>query len=117
METAKGSPGISQIISAGMVRIYREQLGRGPAQARTWVNDDVVVTVLKDSLTKAESMLAQTDDKDKVRAIRRSFQTAMEADMKALVAEATQREVICLFSDHSPEPDLAVEVILLAPKP
>jgi uncharacterized protein YbcI len=116
METATGSPGISQTISAGMVSIYKDQLGRGPAKARTWVNDNVVVTVLADSLNKAESMLAQTDNGDKVRAIRRGFQTAMEADMKKLVEEATQREVICVFSDHSPDPDLAVEVILLAPK-
>jgi uncharacterized protein YbcI len=115
MESTTGSPGVSQLISAGMVRLYKEQLGRGPTKARTWVTDEMVVTVLADSLTKAEETLTNADLGEAVRDLRRTLQSAMTNEMAKLIEETMQREVICVLSDHSPDPDYAVEVILLAP--
>jgi uncharacterized protein YbcI len=78
--------------------------------------DGMVVTILSDSLTKAEQKLTETERVNTVRSIRREFQDAMRDDLIALVEEKTGRSAICLLSDHSPDPDYAVEVVLLAPE-
>jgi uncharacterized protein YbcI len=105
----------NQVISAGMVHIYKEMLGRGPTKARTLISSDMVVTVLADSLTKAEATLTAREQGERVRELRRTLQVAMNDEMTRLVETTLQREVICLLSDHSPDPDYAVEVLLLAP--
>lgn len=43
-----------------MVRIYKEQFGRGPTRARTeFAGPDIIVTTLEESLTPAERRLAE----------------------------------------------------------
>lgn len=105
----------AQAISAGMVSLYKEYLGRGPTKAHTTIRDDMVVTVLEGSLTKAEQTLQNGDQAESVRGLRRTLQEAMMPPMKRLVEEALQREVVCALSDHCPDPDYAVEVLLLVP--
>ncbi|HYH60589.1 MAG TPA: Na-translocating system protein MpsC family protein, partial [Solirubrobacterales bacterium] len=89
----------------------------GPTRARTTIAEDMVVTVLEDSLTKGERTLAAQDQADAVRELRRGLQAAMSSEMTKLVEVVLRREVICFLSDHSPNPDFAVEVLLLAPRP
>ena len=98
-----------------MVGIYKSHLGRGPTKASTTIRDDLVVTVLTDSLTRAEQKLRDTGRGAMVRSIRREFQDTMCEEMVALVQETLGREVICMLSDHVPEPDYAVEVLILVP--
>ena len=100
-----------------MVAIYKSVMGRGPTRARTTIANDMVVTVLENSLTKAERTLAAQDREEAVRELRRSLQGAMSSEIKKLVETTLHREVICFMSDHSPDPDYAVEVLLLAPRP
>jgi uncharacterized protein YbcI len=107
---------LARTISRGMVGLYKDYLGRGPIQAKTWLKDDMVVTILHDSLTKAEQKLEETDRSGTVRSIRREFQDAMRDDLITLVEEQTGRSALCLLSDHSPSPDYAVELVLLAPR-
>lgn len=104
-------------ISKGMVLIYKDVMGRGPTKARTTIANDMVVTVLEDSLTKGERTLAAIDQADAVRELRRSVQSAMSSEITKLVEMTLHREVLCFLSDHSPDPDYAVEVLLLAPRP
>ena len=106
----------AQVISAGMVKIYKDMLGRGPTKVRTSIHDDMVVTVLAESLTKAETTLEEIDSAESVRDLRRTLQNAMADGMKTLVEVTLEREVVCLLSDHSPDPDYAVEVLLLKPQ-
>ena len=103
-------------ISRGMVGLYKEYLGRGPTKAKTWLRDELVVTVLEDGLTKAEQTLTKGGSPQTVRGIRREFQDAMRDDIIALVERETGRSAVCMLSDHSPDPDYAVEVVVLAPQ-
>ena len=104
-------------ISNGMVSIYKSVMGRGPTKAHTTIANDMVVTVLEDSLTKGERTLAAQDRAETVRELRRNLQDAMSSEMTKLVETTLHREVVCFLSDHSPDPDYAVEVLLLAPGP
>jgi uncharacterized protein YbcI len=96
-----------------MVAIYKDYLGRGPTKAYTKVHEDMVITVLQDSLTKAEQKLQDSGRGETVRGLRRTFQEAMRDEIVALVEKATERKVACMLSDHNPSPDYAVEVLVL----
>ena len=45
-------------ISREMVRVYKDQFGRGPTKARTqWAGPDMLMTLLEDTLTPVERRL------------------------------------------------------------
>ncbi len=103
-------------ISRGIVAIYKEYLGRGPSSARTVLTEDVAVTTLQESLTKAEVSLCGEGEAETVREMRRKFQMAMRADITTLVESVTGRRAASFLSDHDTEPDVAVEMVVFAPK-
>jgi Na+-translocating membrane potential-generating system (MpsC) len=59
-DRSDGRFGVLAAISTEMVRLYKDQFGRGPNRVRTyWCGDDIVTTVLEDTLTPAERNLAK----------------------------------------------------------
>jgi len=115
-DQARTPHSVSSAISNLVVRITREYTGRGPTQARTYMQDDLITVVLRETLTKGELRLAENGRADHVRATRRYFQDAMRDDLVAGIEELTGRRVIAFMSDNHLHPDLAVEVVLLEPR-
>jgi uncharacterized protein YbcI len=110
-------PSISSAISNLVVRVTRELTGRGPTQARTYMQEDMIAVVLRDTLTRGERQLVDNGRADHVRTTRRYFQDAMREDITRGIEELTGRKVIAFMSDNHFEPDLAVELVLLEPRP
>jgi uncharacterized protein YbcI len=106
---------LAQAISQGVVRLLREYTGRGPTQAHTTLTGDLVVVVLRDTLLKAERSLVEDGHAESVITMRRRYQDTMREEMVALVTGHTGREVEAFLSDNSVDPDVAVEVFVLAP--
>ena len=52
---------VSSAISNLVIRVTREYTGRGPTQARTYMQDDLIAVVLRETLTKGERMLVEND--------------------------------------------------------
>lgn len=100
-------------ISRGMVRIYKDYLGRGPTSATTTIADNFVTTICRESLTKAEISLVSSNDEETVRSIRRKFQTAMGGDICALVEGLVDRKSVGFLSDHDVSSDISVEIVVL----
>ena len=96
--------------------MLREYTGRGPTKAKTTINDDSVMILLADTLTKGERKLVETGKADHVTGLRHEFQKVMRDDLIALVERETDRKVIGFMSDNHVDPDLAVEVFVLAPR-
>ncbi|MBA2522724.1 MAG: DUF2294 family protein [Solirubrobacterales bacterium] len=107
---------VEKEISRGIVAIYKEYLGRGPTTARTSITPHASVTTLEDSLTKAEGTLVAEGQEETVREIRRKFQSAMRADITALVEGVTGRKTCAFLSDHDTEPDVAIEAVVFEPE-
>jgi uncharacterized protein YbcI len=105
----------SAAISNMVVRVTNQYTGRGPTRARTYINDDLVSVVLRDSLTKGERTLAGHGDRELVLSTRRAFQDAMEADLVAGIHEILGRDVAAFLSANRTDPDYAVETFILAP--
>jgi uncharacterized protein YbcI len=49
--------------------------------------------------------------------MRRRFQRTMKRALVAAIEENTGREVLAFLSDHHIDPDIAVEVFILKPRP
>ena len=100
-------------ISRGVVNLYKKHTGRGPSHARTHIHEDLVVTLLRDTMTQAEQTLKDEDRAEMIREQRRVFQDAFRKEAKALVERTTGSRVVAFLSDHAIGPDYAVEVFVL----
>jgi uncharacterized protein YbcI len=103
-------------ISRGMVALLKRYVGRGPTHARTYLEDDLVVIVLQDTMTQAERTLVEEDEEAIVKHLRRVFQGTFRKDAIGLVERMTGRKVLAFLSDHAVDPDYAVEVFVLDPE-
>ena len=102
-------------ISREMVRIYKEQFGRGPTKARTyWAGNDVLITVLEDTLTPVERRLVSMGEEARVRDMRMFFQYASRTHFCEPVERLTGRKVRSFLSSIDPESGgVAIETFVL----
>ena len=103
-------------ISQAVVRLMAESTGRGPTQARTTIDRDLIVVLLQNALTRGERYLTESDRSEQVHAMRRAYQEAMRSDCTAAIEDLTGRTVIAFMSANHLDPDLAAEVFVLAPQ-
>ena len=102
-------------ISNHVVRTMSEYTGRGPTKARTYINEDLVTVLLRDTLTKGERSLVTDDLDELVLTMRKAFQGTMRHELVNGVEEILDRQVIAFMSDNHIDPDVAVEIFVLAP--
>jgi uncharacterized protein YbcI len=102
-------------ISNGLAHLHMRFFGRGPAKAKTIVVDDLVVCVLWEGFTTVELTLLGRGETEAVEAFRRTFQSTMEPQFTEVVEQATGRQVSAYMSQVHVDPDVAVELFLLAP--
>jgi uncharacterized protein YbcI len=100
-------------ISREIVGLFKKYVGRGPTYARTYVHEELVVTVLHDTMTRGEQTLKEEDEEDKLRDMRKIFQGAFRDEAVSAIERATGRRVIAFLSDHAVEPDWSAEVFVL----
>ena len=105
-------------ISNEMVRLYKEQFGRGPTKARTnWAGPDVLLTVLEDTLTPAERNLVKLGEHQRLRDLRMFFQYASIKEFCAPVERLTGRKVRSFHSSIDTKADgMSMEVFVLHPE-
>jgi uncharacterized protein YbcI len=96
-----------------MVKLMAEFAGRGPTKARAAIDGDLIVIVLKDTITTAERHLIEADRTDIVMTMRKSLKDAMEPRALEQVEEITGRRVIAFLSDSKLDPDVTSEVFVL----
>jgi uncharacterized protein YbcI len=97
------------------VHLLREYTGRGPTRARTHLSGDLVVVVLQDTMTRGELSLIRVGEHDRVLDTRQAFQRSMREELAAGVTEITGREVVAFMSANHIDPDMGVEIFVLAP--
>jgi uncharacterized protein YbcI len=86
--------GVLSLISNEMVRIYKDQFGRGPTKARTvWAGPDIILVTLEHTLTPAERKLVELGEDGRLRDLRLLFQYAEVEAFCAPVERLTGRKV------------------------
>jgi uncharacterized protein YbcI len=86
-------------ISDEMVRLYKDQFGRGPTRVRTyWCGGDILTSVLEHTLTPAERNLAALGEHQRLRDTRMFFQYATVREFCEPVERLTGRTVKAFIS-------------------
>jgi len=120
LQGSGGDRGASAVamISDEMVRLYKEQFGRGPNRVHTyWCGEDVVTTVLEDTLTPAERNLVVLGEHQRLRDTRTFFQYATVREFCEPVERITGRTVRSFVSGIDTEAGgLAIETFILHPE-
>lgn len=107
-----GSPALE--IANAISRVHKRYVGRGPTNARTTIDQNLVVCLLEGGYTRAEQTLEENDNAEIVAAGRLGLQDAMGQEMIAAVQTALGRRVRSFMSANDPRGDLQVEVFVLA---
>ena len=103
-------------VSNEMVRLYKEQFGRGPTRARTdWAGPDSLVCTLRDSFTPAERNLASMGEHQRLRDTRLFFQYATEDEFVSAVERVVGRRVVGFISGIDTRADISAEIFYLEP--
>jgi uncharacterized protein YbcI len=104
----------AQAISNAITKLQHDHFGRGPESVRTIVGYDHVITFLENTFMPAERTLMEAGEHDAVRESRLAFQRAMERRFTSTVEGITGRRVRAFLSQVSLDPDISVEVFVLA---
>ena len=102
-------------ISDGLVALLKEFYGRGPTQAKSYYQDDLVVCILRGGYTQVEQTLLDGGRGNAVIEQRMQFQELMRERFEAVIEHATGRRVIGFMSGNQQHPDMMCEVFILAP--
>ena len=108
---------IGAAISNAVVGLMHDYTGRGPTKAKTTISGDLVVVLLADIMTKAETTLVDDGQGGFVLDMRHRLQNAMREGLIATVEMNTERKVIAFMSENHIDPDMAAEVFVLEPQP
>ena len=101
-------------ISNEMVRIYKEQFGRGPTKVRTnYAGPDTLVCLLEQTFTPAERNLQAMGEHQRLRDIRTLFQHAEAARFTEPIERITGRRVRGFISGIDTQTDIAAEMFVL----
>lgn len=101
-------------ISREMVRLYKEQFGRGPTRARSdFAGPDTLICTLEDSFTPAERRLADMGEHQRVRDTRLYFQHATETEFCEVIERHLGRGVRAFVSGTDTNRDVSAEVFYL----
>ena len=104
---------LNAAVARAVVHAHNEYRGRGPTKAQAFFNQQVLVVLMEDTMTKAERSLVRDGKNDAVFEIRRQMQSTMHADMVASIEDLTGRKVIAFMSANHIAPDYAAELFVL----
>ena len=104
-------------VSRAMVRLYKDQFGRGPTRARaSWAGQDTLVVVLEDSLTPAEKNLRELGEHQRLRELRTFLQYASDKEFCEPIERITGQRVRSFVSGIDTDQDISIEAFVLHPK-
>jgi uncharacterized protein YbcI len=112
----QGGKGLA-LLSNEMVRIYKDQFGRGPTKVRShYAGRDTIVCLLEHTFTPAEKNLQAMGEHTRLRDTRMFFQYASTADFVNAAQRVTGRQVRSFISGIDTNSDVSAELFVLEPE-
>ena len=106
-----------QAVSNAMVKLHKEQMGRGPTNARThFAGPDTLVCTLEDSLLPAELTMIEMGEHQRVRETRMFLQVASQKQFVDAVEQLLSRKVRAFASAIDPGPGVVFEIFSFEPE-
>jgi uncharacterized protein YbcI len=105
-----------QAVSNAMVKLHKEQFGRGPTNARSYfAGPDTLICTLEDALLPAERTMVEMGEHQRVRESRMFLQVATEAEFVGVVERLVNRKVRAFASATDPAPGVVFEIFSFHP--
>jgi uncharacterized protein YbcI len=105
---------LRQQLANATMALYKQYFGKGPSDCRAYLEPDMVVLVLNGGYTAAEATLFEAGKWHDVRNARLIWQDSMEARFIDTIERLTGRTVKAFMSANHQEPDVSVELFILA---
>jgi uncharacterized protein YbcI len=116
MPDSTSASDVEQQLAEELHRLHRESYGRGAAEARVYVHDDLVVCLLDElELLPNEEFLLSRGMGEGVIDVRTRYQRAIETTFRAAVERVTGRRTVSFMSMTQLDPNYVVEVFRLGP--
>ena len=97
-----------------MVRLHREQTGRGPTQARTHIVEDMVIVRMQEVLTPAERQLTgNPHGQSLVKQFHQQMHEISRRALEQIVEHATGCHVVSIHNDVSTKTGEQVAIFVL----
>jgi uncharacterized protein YbcI len=104
-------------VADGVVGLLARFYGRGAEEAKAFLNDDLLVVVMRGTFLEFEHELIARDREDVVREVRLIWQGELAEEITAKVAAITGHQVRDYHSQVLTKADLTIELFLLAAEP
>jgi uncharacterized protein YbcI len=97
-----------------LVQLKAEFYGRGPAEAKAYLNDALLVVVLQGGFLDVEETMIERDRSDVVRDLRLVWEEELDADIMHRIEEVTGYKVLDYHSQVLVRARTVIELFLLA---
>src|ERR1043165_2167423 len=98
---------LGQQPSTAVGALFKQHLGRGPSDCRTYLEPDLVIVVMVGGYTAAERTLFEAGKWHDVRQARLAWQDSMEVRFIDAIEGLTHRTVTAFLSANRQDPDLS----------
>ena len=109
------SQSLTARISTEIVRTLKESFGKGPVKAKTYIQDDFLLVVMRGGVTTAEETMLERGHSDLVRQFRQTYQNEMADVLVAKVEALTGRNVVNYQSQIMFDPHIVLEIFFFEP--
>jgi uncharacterized protein YbcI len=106
---------VSGRLATEIVRRYRDRFGRGPTEAKAYVEDQYALVILRSAQTDVERSLVAGGELASVAALRRRVRQMAADEFCATTEEVVGRKVVAMLGDHHVVQNVTVLVFLLEP--
>ena len=95
------------------MKLLKEHADRGPTKCRTYIDDDLILVLMRGGYSRMENTLFEDGKWLDVRNMRHAFQDTMEARFTETIERLTGREVAAFLSASHQHPDIQIEAFVL----
>jgi uncharacterized protein YbcI len=89
------SVSVLESVSNALVRLHKEQFGRGPTSARSYfVGEDGLLCIMRDAMLPAERKMVEMGQEERVRETRIAFQAAAADEFIHAIEQIVGRKVV-----------------------
>lgn len=100
-------------VTDAVVSAWTRAHGRGPTRAKSYLLDDLLVTVMYDTMTPMERTLVDKGRPDAVRNVRNTFEEVLAEEYREIVESLTGRRVVDYFSQMLVHVPVTIELFQL----
>jgi uncharacterized protein YbcI len=104
---------LAEQISNSFVGLIKEHGDRGPTKCRTYIDDDLIIVLMRGGFSRLEGTLFEDGKWIDVRTTRQTFQDTMEGRLTETIERLTGRQVSAFMSASHQHPDMQIEMFVL----